>query len=48
MLRSYLHDYEGGLHDLETYLQYSQDADDADIVRHNVESLRRLVGRQAR
>lgn len=48
MIRSYLRDYEGGLGDLETYLQYCPAADDADVVRHNIDSLKRLLGRQPR
>jgi len=45
MIRSYLRDYAGGLSDLQTYVQYSPSADDADVVRHNIDSLKRIVGR---
>jgi len=45
MIRSYLRDYEGGVQDLVTYLKYSPHADDADVVRHNVDSLNRVLGK---
>ena len=45
MIRSYLRDYAGGLHDLQTYIQYSPSADDADVVRHNIDSLKRIQDR---
>lgn len=44
MIRSYLRDYQGGLRDLETYLQYSPAAEDTDVVRRNVDSLKRVLG----
>ncbi len=43
MLRYRLEDLEGAVEDLETYLEYSKEAGDIDVVRRNVRVLRRLL-----
>lgn len=43
MLRYRLEDLAGAVSDLETYLEYSNEADDVDVVRRNVKALRRLL-----
>ncbi len=44
MLRYRLDDLAGAMSDLETYLEYSVEAGDADTVRRNVRALRRMLG----
>lgn len=43
MLRYRLEDLAGAVSDLETYLEYSNEAEDVDVVRRNVKALRRLL-----
>lgn len=43
MLRYHLGDLAGAVADLETYLQYSLEAGDVEMVRRNVRALRRLL-----
>lgn len=45
MLRYRLGDANGAVSDLETYLEYSRCADDVDVVRRNVRTLRRILGK---
>jgi regulator of sirC expression with transglutaminase-like and TPR domain len=47
MLRYRLKDFGGATADLETYLEYSAAAQDADLVRRNVRSLKRMLGEGA-
>lgn len=47
MLRYRLGDVEGAMADLETYLEYSSTAQDAETVRWNLFSLRRIRGRRS-
>ncbi len=43
MLHYHLGDLAGAVEDLETYLEYSREAEDVDTVRRNVRALRRLI-----
>lgn len=43
MLRYRLGDYAGAVEDLETYLEYSKDADDASTIKNNVRAIRRTL-----
>ncbi|HEX2923686.1 MAG TPA: tetratricopeptide repeat protein, partial [Chloroflexota bacterium] len=43
MLHYHLGNLSGAVSDLETYLEYSHEAEDVDAVRRNVRALRRLI-----